>query len=323
MITLSIVLGLLCLSGFIVTPTHWNLHSNFVKICEKDTQSIALCYIRLMISNAFHSDWEKYIFVTLLLTYASVLFHMIVETNRTNVSGLLSLMIVQIIFIVVGIGVCFPILFIPSYIYFYKSNNNSNKSPVPIDILYIGLIYIICMIIIPTYLVYFLPSDKLIVSIMSIILLVSPIGFVLISLPFRLLSTYIQRCWIISSHRLIVYCQLILFILSAPLFFIALVSLIMHWSFDRISESYVTKIGNVVNPMTIIWSIDYTSLFISLILFMIANEHLFRGHNQRIQSLKLRKVIGYFVFAIFFIPAPCLIFPLYVAWKEYQYIKLT
>ena len=81
--------------------------------------------------------------------------HIITETNRTNVSGLLGLMIIQTMCIIFGIGVGFPILFLPSYIYFYKSNNTSNKSPVPIDILYIGLIYIICMIIVPTYLLYF------------------------------------------------------------------------------------------------------------------------------------------------------------------------
>ena len=156
---------------------------------------------------------------------------------------------------------------------------------------------------------------------MTIILLVSPLGFALISLPFRLLSTYIQRCWFINSHRLIVYCQITLFIVSAPIYFFTLVALIMHGSFDRIKDSYVTNITNVVNPIMIIWSIDYTSLFISLILFIIINEYLFSGHNQRIHSLKLRKFISYLIFAIFFIPAPCLVFPLYIAWREYEYIN--
>jgi hypothetical protein len=320
-ITLSILLGLGCLSGFIVTPIKWNLHSNSVNDCKNDTQSMGLCYIRLIISKAFQNDWDKFIIVSLLCTYASVFLHIITETNRTNVSGLLGLMIIQTMCIIFGIGVGFPILFLPAYIYFYKSNNTSNKSPVPIDILYIGLIYIICMITVPTYLIYFFPKDKLIVSIMAIILLVSPLGFALISLPFRLLSTYIQRCWFINSHRLIVYCQITLFIVSAPIYCFALVALIMHGSFDRIKDSYVTNITNVVNPMIIIWSIDYTSLFISLILFIIMNEYLFSRHNQRIQSLKLRKFIGYLFFAIFFIPAPCLVFPLYIAWREYQYIE--
>ncbi|CAF0728094.1 unnamed protein product [Rotaria sp. Silwood1] len=321
-VILSILVGLLCLVGFIVTSIKWNLSSNLVNECKNDTQPIVLCYIRLIINNALLTQWDRYIMISLLLTYASVFFHIIVESTRTNVSGLLGQMIIQTIFLIIGIGACFPILFIPSYVYFYKSENNLNKSPVPIHILYTGLIYIILIIITPTYLVYFLSSNKLIVSIMSIILLISPLGFALISLPVRLFSECIQRCWIINSHRLIVYSQIILFILSAPLFFITFVSLIMHWSNDLIKRSYVTEITNMVNPITVIWSIDYVSIFIGLILFIITNEYLSIGKTYRIQSSKIKRLIACFIFVLVFIISPCLAFPLYIAWKEYQFVEL-
>jgi hypothetical protein len=158
---------------------------------------------------------------------------------------------------------------------------------------------------------------------MSIILLASPLGFVFISLPFRLFSKVSQRCWIINSHRLIVHCQVALFILSVPLFFIAFVSLIMHGSLDLIKQSYVTEITNAINPTTIIWSIDYISLFISLILFTITNEYLFHDTTPRIRSLEIKRFLGCCIFGVVFIITPCLAFPLYIAWKEYQYLKLT
>ncbi|CAF0899635.1 unnamed protein product [Rotaria sordida] len=321
-IILSILLGLLCLAGVIVTSIKWNLSSDLINECQNDTQPIVLCYIRLIINNNLLTQWDRYIMISLLFTYATVFFHIIVESTRTNVSGLLGQMIIQTIFIIVGIGVCFPILFIPSYIYFYKSENKLNKSPVPIHILYTGLIYIVLIIITPTYLIYFLSSNKLIISIMSIILLISPLGFALISLPVRLFSESIQRCWIINSHRLIVYCQIILFILSAPLFFITFVSLIMHWSNELIKKSYVNEISNIINPITIIWSIDYISLFIGLILYLITNEYLLIDSIYLTRSSKIKRLIGCFVFAVIFIISPCLAFPLYIAWKEYQFVEL-
>jgi len=317
-------LGLLCLAGFIVTSIQWNINSTLERNCTRNhTQDFALCYIRAIIHDGLRTQWNRYILVSLLLTYASVFLHMIVESSRTNVSGLLGQMIIKIICIIFGIGVCFPILFLSSYIYFYKSKNHSNKSPVPINIVCLGFIYITCMIIIPTYLIYFFSSHKLIASIMSIILLASPLGFVFISLPFRLFSKISQRCWIINSHRLIVHCQVALFILSVPLFFIAFVSLIMHGSLDLIKQSYVTEITNAINPTTIIWSIDYISLFISLILFIITNEYLFHDNTPRIRSLEIKRFLGSCLFGIVFIITPCLAFPLYIAWKEYQYLKLT
>ncbi|CAF0871703.1 unnamed protein product [Rotaria sordida] len=321
-IILSILLGLLCLAGVIVTSIKWNLSSDLINECQNDTQPIVLCYIRLIINNNLLTQWDRYIMISLLFTYATVFFHIIVESTRTNVSGLLGQMIIQTIFIIAGIGVCFPILFIPSYIYFYKSENKLNKSPVPIHILYTGLIYIVLIIITPTYLIYFLSSNKLIISIMSIILLISPLGFALISLPVRLFSESIQRCWIINSHRLIVYCQIILFILSAPLFFITFVSLIMHWSNELIKKSYVNEISNIINPITIIWSIDYISLFIGLILYLITNEYLLIDSIYLNRSSKIKRLIGWFIFAVIFIISPCLAFPLYIAWKEYQFVEL-
>ena len=120
---ISILLGLSCLGGFLVTSIQWNLQSDIIQECKNDTQSTGLCFLRLIVSNAFHTDWDKFIIVSLLLTYASVLFHIITETNRTNITGPLGLMIIHVICIIFGIGVCFPLLFIPSYIYFYKSNN--------------------------------------------------------------------------------------------------------------------------------------------------------------------------------------------------------
>ena len=315
----SVLLGLLCLVGFIVTSIKWNLRSNLVSECKNDTQPIILCYARLLINNIHHTQWDRYIRISLLLSYASVFFHIIVETNRTNISGLIGQMIIQTISIAIGIGVSFPILFLPSYIYFYKSHSNSNKSPVPIDILYLGLVYVICIIIIPTYLTYFLSSNNSVVSIMSIVLLVSPLGFIFISLPTRLLSEFIQRCWIINSHRFVAYSQIILFTLSAPLFFIAFVSLITHWSGDLIRASYVTEPSNTV---AIIWSIDYISLFIALLLFIYTNEYLSNDNSYCIKSSRLKKLITYFILTVVFIISPCLAFPLYIAWTEYQFVGI-
>jgi hypothetical protein len=156
---------------------------------------------------------------------------------------------------------------------------------------------------------------------MSIILLISPLAFVLISLPFRLLSGRMQNCWIINSHRLIVYCQVVLFCISTPLFFITFVALIRHWSFELFKQSYVTEISNMINPTAMIWSIDYTSLFLSLILFIIINEYLCQNNNIRVRSVIIKRFIGYFIFAIIFVVTPCLAFPLYIAWKEYQYLQ--
>lgn len=324
-IILSILLGLLCLAGFILTSIQLNINSTLERNCK---QNDTLCFIRSIITDGLRTQWNRFILTSLLLTYASVLFHMIIESNRTNVTGLLGQMIIQIISIIFGIGVCYPILFLPSYIYFYKSQSNLKsqsdlKSPVPIDIIFIGFIYIIFIIIIPTYLIYFFSSNQLIISIMSIILLVSPLGFVLISLPFRLISKSIQRCWIINSHRLIVLSQIVLFIFSAPLFFITLVSLIRHWSFNLFKESYMTEIPNMINPIAIIWSIDYTSLFLSLILFITINEYLFINNRDRMQRSIIKRFIGCFIIDIICIITPCLAFPLYIAWKEYQFLGLT
>jgi len=322
-IILSILLGLLCLVGFIVTSIQWNINSILEENCKQNnTQDFVLCFIRSIIDDGRHTQWNRHILITLLLTYASVFFHIIIESSRTNVSGLLGQTIIQTIFIIFGIGVCFPILFIPAYIYFYTKKNNLNKSPVSIDIIFLGFIYIIFLIIIPTYFVYFLSSNRLILSIMSIILLVSPFGFALISFPFRLISEFMQRCWIVNSHRLIVQCQIILFIFSAPLFFITLVALISHWSFDLFKKSYMIEISNIINPVAIIWSIDYISLLLSLILFISTNEYLFSNTNIRIRSSIIKRFIGYFIFAIIFVITPCLAFPLYIAWKEYQYLRL-
>jgi hypothetical protein len=322
LIILSILLGLLCLAGFIVTSIQWNINSTLERNCTRNhTQDFALCYIRAIIHDGFRTQWNRYILVSLLLTYASVFLHMIVESSRTNVSGLLGQMIIQIICIIFGIGVCFPILFLSSYIYFYKFERHSTKSSVPIDIIFLAFIYIICLIIIPTYLIYFFSSNELILSIMSIILLISPLAFVLISLPFRLLSRRMQDCWIINSHRLIVYCQVALFCISTPLFFITFVALIRNWSFDLFKQSYVTEILNTINPIAMIWSIDYTSLLLSLILFIIINEYLGQNNNIRVRSIIIKRFISYFIFGIIFVITPCLAFPLYVAWKEYQYLQ--
>jgi len=321
-IILSILLGLSCLVGFIVTSIQLNINSTLERNCQQnDNEDFILCFIRSIITDGLRTQWNRFILTSLLLTYASVLFHIIIESNRTNVTGLLGQMIIEIISIIFGIGVCYPILFLPSYIYFYKSQSNS-KSPVPIDIIFIGLIYIICIIIIPTYLIFFFLTNQLIVSIMSIILLLSPIGFVLISLPFRLISKSIEHCWIINSHRLIIQCQIVLFIFSAPLFFITLVSVILHWSFDLFKQSYVTEIPNMINPTAIIWSIDYTSLFLSLILFISINEYLFINNRDQMRPSIIKKFISCFIIDIICVITPCLAFPLYIAWKEYQFLRL-
>lgn len=321
---LSILLGFVCLAGFIVTSIQWDTNSILGKNCPKDnTQDYMLCYIRSILIEGRHTQWNQYILTTLLLTYASVLFHMIIETSRTNVTGLLGQMIILIICIIFGIGVCYPILFLPSYIYFYRNQRNLNKSSVPIDRIFIGFIYIILIIIVPTYLVYFLPAHVLIMNIMSIILLVSPIGFAIISLPLRLISKFVQRCLIINSHRLIIICQISLFSLSAPLFFITLVALIRHLSPELFKHSYVIGISNTINPIAIIWSTDYISLLFALLLFITINEYLFTNHNTiiRNRSSILLKFIGYFIFLIIFAITPCLTFPLYIAWKEYQCLQ--
>jgi hypothetical protein len=322
MIILCISLGLLCLGGFIFTSIQWNINSSLERDCpQNQTQKFVLCFIRAIINNARRTQWDRFVLVSLLLLYASVFFQIIIETTRKKVTGLLGQMMIQTMCIIFGIGVAFPILFLSGYIHFYQFKHQPSKSPVSIEIILIAFIYVICMIIIPTYLISFI-SNELLHSIMSIILLVSPLAFALFSLPFRLLSKPKQCCWIINNHQLIVQCQIILFILSSPLFFITLVALIEHWSINLFKQSYVTEIPNMINPMAIIWTMDYTSLILSLILFIGINEYLLYNNNDEFLSSKNRRIIVYLIFGILFIITPCLTFPLYIAWKEYQYIKL-
>ena len=101
-VVLSVLLGLLCISAFIFVAIHWNLHAKTVDQCTNDRQSIALCYIRLLFANALQTHWDRYIMVTFLLTYASVFYHIITESSRTNASGLLGQMFIQTIAVVVG-----------------------------------------------------------------------------------------------------------------------------------------------------------------------------------------------------------------------------
>lgn len=323
---LSILSGIACLTGFIITSIKFDTNSFLNKNCpQNNTEDYILCYVRGIIMEGRHTYWTQYVLVSLLLTYASVLFHMIIETTRTNVTGLLGQMIIQIICITFGIGTAYPLLFLPSYIYFYRNQNNLKKSSVPLDRILLGLIYIILIIIIPTYLVYFKSKAELLMSIISIILNVSPIGFALISLPFRFLSQSIQRCWVINSHKLIISCQIILFCLSAPLFFAVFIGVIRHLSYNLFELSYVTKIPNtIINSIAIIWSVDYTSLLFTLILFIIINEYLFiNNHVIRKRSAIVLKIIGLIIFLIIFFITPCLLFPLYIAWKEYQCYKYS
>ena len=190
---------------------------------------------RLIFANALQTEWDKYILVTLLFTYATVFLHIVSESSRTNVAGLLGLTSIQTILMIVGIGVAYPVVFLPSFIYFYRSTPTKKKSPIPINLVAVALIYVILLIILPTYLLYFfVSSDKLIGSILSIVLLVSPLGFTLVSFPFRFCSNWLQHCWLVNSHRLLAQCQILIFVLCAPLYFIALVSLILHGSLDGI-----------------------------------------------------------------------------------------
>ena len=321
--TLSILLGLSCLAGIVFTALHWDLHSNYVQQCQNDTQSIVLCYVRLIFANALQTEWDKYILVTLLFTYAPVFLHIVSESSRSNVAGLLGLTSIQTILVIVGIGVAYPVLFVPSFIYFYRSTPNKKKSPVPINLVVVALIYVILLIILPTYLLYFfLSSNRFIVSIVSIVLLVSPLVFVLVSFPFRFCSNCLQRYWLVNSHRLLAQCQILVFILCTPLYFISLVSLILHFSLDGIRDSYVKNSSNV-NPTTLIWSMDYVALLISLMFFIGTNEYLSQGDVYRNQSSKIKLIICWLTFAILFLVAPCLAFPIYIAWREYQYLELN
>lgn len=318
---LSILLGLLCLGAFVLTSIHWNINLNLEKNCrENQTQDSILCFIRSIISEARRTQWNRFILSSLLLTYASVFFHIIIETNRTNVSGFLGLMTFHTVSIVVGIGASLPMFYLPSYFYFYQLKHHTMKSPVSIDVVLIGLIYTICVIVLPTYLISFLSSNELVLTIMSIVLLGSPIAFTFVLFPFRLISGRIQHCWIVNSHRLILACQLLLFIFSSPIFFITFVAFIQHCSIHLLEQSYLLNDpSNTINPMAIIWSIDYIFFLLALALFIIINEYMF--HNQR-SSIHVREIIGYFIFTITFFIAPCLVFPLYIAWREYQYLRL-
>jgi hypothetical protein len=310
---LSILLGASCLAAIIFTALHWDLNSNIVKQCKNDTQPAFLCYVRSIFTNALQTEWDKYFLVTFLFTYATVFLHI--------VSGLLGLTSIQTILLIIGIGVSYPILFVSSFIYFYRSTPKKKKSPVPINLLALALIYVILMIVVPTYLLYFfLTSSPLVVSIASIVLLVSPIGFALISFPCGFCSQSLQRCWMFNSHRFLAGCQIGIFILCTPLYFISLVSLIYHWSFDRIRESYV-KNSSDVNPMTIIWTIDYVSLLISVMFFITTNEYLLLSNVYRTRASKMKLIISWLAFAILFLVAPCLAFPIYIAWREYQYLE--
>ena len=318
---LSVLLGLLCLGAFVFTSIHWNINSNLERICrENQTQDSILCFIRSIISEARRTQWNRFILSSLLLTYASVFFHIIIETNRTNISGFLGLMTFHTVSIVVGIGVSLPIFYLPSYFYFYQLKHHTMKSPVSIDVVLIGLIYTMCIIVLPTYFICFLSSNELVLTIMSIVLLGSPIAFTFVLFPFRLTSGRIQRCWIVNSHRLILASQLLLFIFSTPIYFITFIAFIQHYSIHLFEQSYlINDPFNSINPMAIIWSIDYTFLLLALALFIIINEYMF--HNPR-SSIHVREIIGYFIFIITFFIAPCLVFPLYIAWREYQYLRL-
>lgn len=320
---LCILLGVSCLAGILFTALHWDLNSKIVNQCKSDAQSAFLCYTRLIFANALQTEWDKYFLVTFLFTYATVFFHIISESSRTNVTGLLGLTSIQTILLIIGIGVSYPILFVCSFIYFYRSTPKTKKSPVPINLLALALIYVILMIIAPTYLLYFfLTSNPLVVSIVSIVLLVSPIGFTLISFPFRLCAESLQRYWVFNSHRFLASCQIVIFILCTPLYFISVVSLVQHWSFDRIRDGYVKNTSDV-NPMAIIWSIDYVSLLISVVFFIGTNEYLLLSNVYRTRSSKIKLIISWLAFAILFLVAPCLAFPIYIAWREYQYLELN
>lgn len=291
--------------------------------CSNRTQSIVSCYIRSLFEDAYQNRWQKYVMTSLLFTYASVYFHIIVESSRTNGSGLLSQTMILTMSLVIGLGVSFPILFIPAYIYFHQSQREIKKSPVIINTVYLALIYTILFIILPTYLYYFLASSNPTISlILAIILLASPIGFPLLTLPFRFCPRWIRSCWFISSHRLIVYCHIVVFILHSSLFFISLVSVCLHWSFDQIKISYIDPKDNV-NPVGIIWSADYVSLLASLILFIIINEYFFHSTNYLLCSSRTKAIIAWFFFIPCFLVAPCLAFPLYLAWRERLYIDVT
>ncbi|CAF0997983.1 unnamed protein product [Rotaria magnacalcarata] len=315
---ISILLGLSCLAGFVIASVKLDLSTDLLNQCKTDTEPIALCYIRSIINNNFSTEWNRYIIISLLLTYASVFCHTITETSRVDLSGLLGQMIIQTICFIIGIGPYFSILFIPSYMRFYTLKKKLNKSPVSIELLYVGLIYVIVAIIVPTYIIYFFSSKTRLVSIMSIILLVSPLGFPLVSIPFRFCSEFNQRCWCIELRRLITCCQLVIVILTVPLYFTVVVSMILHWSSDMIKRSYVPESSNMPNPLAIIWSIDYVSLLIGLILFLITNEHLFPSNRNAIRPSKIQMLIVNFIFGLFFIISPCLAFPIYIAWKAYQ-----
>lgn len=333
-IALSILVGLLCLGGFTFTSIYWDINSTIENNCqENQTNNAILCYIRSLISEARRTQWNRFILSSLLLTYASVFFHIIIESNRSNITGLLGQMIFHTISITIGLGISYPVFYLPSYIYFYQLKHNSIKSPVPIAMLVIGLIYSICMIILPTYLIHFFSSNELLMTIMSIVLLGSPIAFTFVSFPFRLISGRLQRCWLVNSHRLILYCQIILFIFSSPIYFITLVAFIQHCSVHLLQESYLfNHLSNRINPIPMVWSIDYTFLLVALGLFISINEYMFnekkkkkkknRRRMNRSHFAQIRTVIGYLIFAVAFLIAPCLVFPLYIAWKEYQYLKL-
>lgn len=322
LIIISIVLGLSCLAGFVFVSIQFKTNSYLESSChENQTDNVILCFLRSIISTGMHTQWNRLIMINLLLTYASVFHHIIVETNRTNVRGPLGLMILQTACIIFGIGFSFPSLYISSFIYFYQLKRSSTKSSVPIDTILLGFIYVFVVITIPTYLIYFCSKTELIVTIMSIVLLASPLAFIIISFPFRFCSKYLLHCWRINSHRLILLCQLILFITSSPLYFIALVAFIQHFSIDLWKNSYVTDIHNQINPIALIWSIDFCSLFLSLIIYIIINEYLFTHTNDQYRYSRIKACIVYILFALFFLSMPCLIFPLYVAWKEYEYLR--
>ncbi|CAF4783635.1 unnamed protein product, partial [Rotaria socialis] len=89
-------------------------------------------------------------------------------------------------------------------------------------------------------------------------------------------------------------------------------------SSDMIKKSYVTETSNMANPLAIIWSLDYVSLLIGLILFLITNEHLFPSNRNAIHPSKIKILIINFILGLFFIISPCLTFPIYIAWTAYQ-----
>lgn len=320
LIGLSILIGLACLSGFVTTAILCDLNMFILDSCQNSEDSTSSCYIRSLFVSALNTRWNKYIMVSLLSLYASIFFQVIVESSRSNASSALSKLIIHVGSFIFGLGVGFPLVFLLSYIFFYGSSSEETvKSSVPVQKSIVSGIFAIIMILCPMYLLYFFESiPTLLVTIVSILLLFSPITFHLIILPFLFMKNWMRHCWRFDSHHMIMYWQIFFSILTTPFVLYAFILTFSNDDIESIRYSYTDKQGQIL-PVALVWSIDYCSIHISTILFIVFNEVFVVKPSYQSFSI-LKWIILFLMLLLIYIITPSLAFTVYIVIRERKYI---